>query len=115
MAETFGSTPEAVPPHPPLISGGWYHGMSLDEVLGPGRCPPQPTADRSVGTALWLTLAFGPAGLGYVSRAGGLVCSALTVLAVVLLGFAALLIAWPLSMVCGGILASGVHAEYRRQ
>lgn len=115
MAESSGSVPDAVPPHPPLVSGGWYHGTTPDEAMGPGRYPLYPTSDRSVGTAVVLTLAFGPAGLCYVSRSGGLICSALTVLAVVLLGFPPLLIAWPLSMVCAAILASGMHAEYQRQ
>ncbi|HET9137967.1 hypothetical protein [Actinophytocola sp.] len=113
MAESSGSVPPASPPHPPLLSGGWYHGMSPDEVLGPGRYPLHVPGDKSVRKALLLTLGFGPAGLCYVSRSGGLICSALTMLAVIMFGFPPLLIAWPLSMVCAAIMASGMHAEYQ--
>jgi hypothetical protein len=115
MAESSGSVPPASPPHPPLVSGGWYHGLSVDEVMGPGRYPLHVTADRSVRKALLFTAGFGPAGLCYVSRSGGLVCSALTMVAVIMFGFPPLLIAWPLSMVCAAILAGGMQAEHQRQ
>lgn len=114
MAESSGSTPRPIPPHPPLVSGGWYHGMSVEEVLGPGRYPLQEPVDRSVGVALALTLLFGPVGLFYVSLVGGLVCSALTIVAVFLYGPAPLLIAWPISMVCAGIIAGAMQREFRR-
>lgn len=112
MAESSGSTPRPIPPHPPLVSGGWYHGMSLEEVLGPGRYPVAEPVDRSVGAALALTLLFGPLGLCYVSIAGGLACTALTVVAVLLYGAAPLLIAWPISMVCAGLIATAMHREF---
>ena len=113
MAESSGSTPRPIPPHPPLVSGGWYHGMSVEEVLGPGRYPLEEPADRSVGVALALTLLFGPVGLFYVSLVGGLVCSALTIVALILYGPAPLLIAWPISMVCAGIIAGAMRQEFR--
>lgn len=115
MDETSGSIPRAIPPHPPLVSGGWYHGMSVEEVLGPGRHPLDPLTDKSVGTALALTLMFGPLGLCYVSLTGGLICTVLTVLAAVLIGLPVLLIAWPLAMVCSGIIASAMHREFEQQ
>ena len=114
MAESSGSLPSAIPPHPPLVSGGWYHGMSVEEVLGPGRYPLEEPADKSVGMALALTLMFGPAGLLYLSVVGGAICAVLSVLAVVLYGFTALLVAWPISMLCAGIIASGMQREFRR-
>jgi hypothetical protein len=114
MDETSGSIPRAIPPHPPLVSGGWYHGMSLEEVLGPGRYPIEPPADKSVGTALAVTLMFGPAGLCYISVRGGLICTALTVLAAVLIGASVLLIAWPLAMVCCTVIAAAMRREYEQ-
>jgi hypothetical protein len=114
MDETSGSIPRAIPPHPPLLSGGWYQGVSMEEVLGPGRYPLHVPADKSVGTALAVTLMFGPAGLCYVSVRGGLICTALTILATVLLGLPVLLIAWPLAMVCCGIIAAGMHREWEQ-
>jgi hypothetical protein len=88
--------------------------MSIEEVLGPGRHPLAEPADKSVGAALAFTLLFGPLGLSYVSVVGGMICTVLAVLAVVLYGFAALLIAWPITMVCAGIIASGMHRAYER-
>jgi hypothetical protein len=114
MAESSGSTPRPIPPHPPLVSGGWYHGMSVEEVLGPGRVPLEEPVDRSVGAALALTMMFGPVGLFYVSMVGGLACTALTIVAVLLYGPAPLLIAWPISMVCSGIIAGAMRKEYRQ-
>jgi hypothetical protein len=113
MEESTGMTPAPIPPHPPLVSGGWYQGLSPEEVLGPGRYPVEPPGDKSVVTALLLTLLFGPAGLCYVTVMGGLICSVLTATAVALLGFEPLLIAWPLTMVCASILAAGMHAEHQ--
>ncbi|MFL6144608.1 MAG: hypothetical protein ACJ72N_22435 [Labedaea sp.] len=115
MAESSGSVPYAIPPHAPLVSGGWYRGMSMVEVLGPGRYPVDVPGDKSVGLALALTLIFGPAGVCYVSVAGGLICLALTVVAVFLIGPAPLLVAWPLAMVCAGVIAGGMHAARQRQ
>lgn len=115
MEESSDMTPAPIPPHPPLVSGGWYRGISPDEVLGPGRYPVEPPQDRSVGTALLLALLFGPAGLCYVTVWGGLISSVLTATAVALLGFEPLLIAWPLSAVCAGILASGIHHAHQNQ
>jgi hypothetical protein len=113
--ESSGSVPAMFPPHPPLVSGGWYHGMSVEEVLGPGRYPVETQTDKSVGSALALTLLLGPAGLCYVSLAGGLVCFTLTAVALILFGPAPLLIAWPLSMVAAGIIASGQRQEFERR
>jgi hypothetical protein len=45
---------------------------------------------------------------------GGLACTALTIVAVLLYGPAPLLIAWPISMVCSGIIAGAMRKEYRQ-
>jgi hypothetical protein len=60
-----------------------------------------------------LTLLFGPVGLIYVSVTGGLVCTALTTLALALLGFQPLLVAWPITVLCAWILASGTQREFQ--
>lgn len=92
------STPLAVPPHPPLQSGGWYRG-AMHELPGPGRPPVvAPRPKKSTGLAALLTLLFGPLGLCYLSTTGGLVA---TVVAVAVLGYAgfwSLLLLWPLSV-----------------
>jgi hypothetical protein len=89
--------------------------LSVEEVLGPGRRPVGEPRDRSVAAALVATLGFGPVGLCYVSGVGAMISTGLTVLAVFLFGPATLGIAWPLSMACAGIIASGMHRDYTRQ
>jgi hypothetical protein len=115
MSESTGSVPRPIPPHAPLASGGWYHGASLEEVLGPGRFPVEVPGDKSVGLALALTLVFGPFGLCYLSLPGGLICVALTSILVFLFGAAPLLIVWPLAMLMAGIIASAVHLQHQRR
>jgi hypothetical protein len=87
----------------------------MEEVLGPGRYPLESAEEKSVGTALALALIFGPAGVCYVSLAGGLICMALAAVAVFLFGLAPLLVAWPLAVLAAGIIAGGMRFEPQRQ
>jgi hypothetical protein len=93
------TTPAAFPPHPPLQSGGWYHG-SAAEAPGPGRPPVVVPAKKSLGLAVLFTVLFGPLGLCYLSVNYGLVA---TVLAVGILGYAGMgflpvLFIWPMTV-----------------
>jgi hypothetical protein len=106
--------PKAFPPHPPLLSGGWYRGVSFAEVLGPGRYPPDEPAGRPVGTALALGLLGGPLGLCYTSLAGGVACLLLTVIGWSLLGLIALPAGWLAATVWAGISASRRLGWYPR-
>jgi hypothetical protein len=99
-----GVVPDAIPPHPPLLSGGWYRGFM--EVLGPGRYPLDRPAERSVGAAMALSLVGGPLGVFYVSVLGGLVCLALAAVGTIVFGYKALLVVWPVSMIWAGIGAN---------
>jgi hypothetical protein len=104
--------PAAFPPHPPLLSGGWYHGGS-PEVPGPGRAPLTEPAPKSVGLAFVLGVLFGPIGLCYVSANVGLVATSLTaaVLVVAGAGLVPLLVIWPLA-VLGSVWGAGhVHVS----
>jgi hypothetical protein len=83
--------------------------------LGPGRHPLRNPADRSVGSAVALTLIGGPLGLFYTSVPGGLIGTALTVLAVLAIGPEVLLVVWPLAMLLAAITASQRHSRYKRQ
>lgn len=99
MPRSHATTPRAFPPHPPLQSGGWYHGSTV-EVPGPGRPPVVVPVTKSVALAVLLAALFGPLGLCYLSATGGLVA---TVVAVAVLGFAEvgflpLLVLWPLAV-----------------
>ena len=105
------AVPQAIPPHPALTSGGWYHG-ERGEPAGPGRIPVTAETPKSPLVALVLSILFGPVGLCYVSVNAGLVATALT--AVILLvagaGFLPLLVIWPLA-VLGSVRGAGhVHA-----
>jgi hypothetical protein len=105
-----GVVPEAIPPHPPLVSGGWYRGFM--EVLGPGRYPLDSPPERSVGAALALSLLGGPLGVFYVSLIGGLVCVTVASVAILVFGVKALFVVWPLSMIWAGIGSSRRRATY---
>jgi hypothetical protein len=91
--------PAVIPPHPPLLSGGWYHGQPSEQT-GPGRYPLTRPARKSVGLALVLSVLFGPAGLCYVSANVGLVATALTAATLVVAGagLTPLLVIWPLAV-----------------
>jgi hypothetical protein len=104
--------PAAIPPHPPLLSGGWYHGRSPEEP-GPGRPPLTEPVPKSVGLAFVLGVLFGPVGLCYLSANVGLVATALTavVLVVAGAGLVPLLVIWPLA-VLGSVWGAGhVHVS----
>ncbi|HEY0450705.1 hypothetical protein [Actinophytocola sp.] len=112
-AKPFSAAPAAIPPHPPLVSGGWYHG-SPAEPTGPGRYPIEQPRHKSVGLAFVLSVLFGPVGLVYVSANVGLVATALTavVLLVAGMGFLPLLLIWPLAVAAavwgaGHVVVSG--------
>jgi hypothetical protein len=101
------AVPTAIPPHPPLTSGGWYHGQT-GEAAGPGRIPVTAARPKSAALAFVLGVLLGPVGLCYVSVNAGLVATALT--AVILLvagaGFLPLLVIWPL-VVLGSVWGAG--------
>jgi hypothetical protein len=101
------AVPAAIPPHPPLQSGGWYRGVS-PEPAGPGRMPLAEPAPKSVGLAFVLSVLLGPVGLCYVSTNVGLVATALTAatLLVAGAGFVPLLVIWPLA-VLGSVWGAG--------
>ncbi|MGH3759003.1 hypothetical protein [Actinophytocola sp.] len=104
--------PVAIPPHPPLLSGGWYRGHAA-EAPGPGRVPPAEPATRSVGLAFVLSVLFGPVGMCYVSTNAGLVATALTAVTLLVAGagFVPLLVIWPLA-VLGSVWGAGhVHVS----
>lgn len=82
--EWSGETPEEILPHPPLVSGPGHY------VVAP--------AERSVGLAVLLSGLFGPVGAGYATALGGVVCTGLTAIALLVLGPWSLLAAWPVSM-----------------
>ncbi len=109
---SYAAVPEVIPPHPPLLSGGWYRG-SPAEAPGPGRYPLVEPAPKSVGLAFVLAVLFGPMGLCYVSANVGLVATAVTaaVLAVAGVGLVPLLVIWPLA-VLGSVWGAGhVHVS----
>ena len=110
-----GGTPEAIPPHPPLVSGGWYHSLVHREVLGPGRYPMEPQVDKSVGVALALSTVFGPAGLCYTSVTAGLIASGAALIALVVFGLVALVAIWPLSIAAAVLSVQLRHRGYERQ
>ncbi len=110
-----GRTPAPIPPHPPLISGGWYHSLARGEVLGPGRYPVPSPPDKSVGVALALGAFLGPGGLCYTSITAGLIAIGLSAITVVLTGVAALLLIWPVSIAVSAISAYVQHRWHERQ
>lgn len=112
--ESHLAEPAAFPPHPPLLSGGWYRGMSFIEVLGPGRYPLAENADRSVGAALALSLLGGPVGLCYTSVVGGLTCLALMAIGLILVGFVTLPVVWLIAILWAGVSASRRHRGHTR-
>jgi hypothetical protein len=89
--------PAVFPPHPPLQSGGWYRGSTV-EAPGPGRPPVVTRQEKSVGLAVLLTVLFGPLGLCYLSVSSGLVATVVVVavLGQVGAGFLPLVVLWPL-------------------
>jgi hypothetical protein len=91
--------PAVIQPHPPLLSGGWYHGLP-SEPTGPGRYPLAVPASRSVGLALVLGVLFGPVGLCYVSANVGLVATAVSAVTLVVagVGLVPLLVIWSLAV-----------------
>lgn len=110
--KTAGSTPKAIPPHPPLVSGGWYR--SLDEVLGPGRYPVASPRDRSVRVAALLGVLLGPFGICYTSVPAGVIAVGAAAIALILFGPAALPVIWPLAI--GAAVTSALlrHRWFRR-
>jgi hypothetical protein len=97
---SFATKPAAYLPHPPLISGGWYHRSSGQEAIGPGRYAVPAAGDRTVGAALVWTFFFGPLGLFYRSTTGGVVATALSLALLIATGSAMTLAAiWPTVMV----------------
>jgi len=109
---SYAAVPTAIPPHPPLTSGGWYHGLTA-ETAGPGRIPVTEPRPKSAALAFVLGVLLGPVGLCYISVNAGLVATALT--AVILLvagaGFLPLLVIWPL-VVFGSVWGAGhVHVS----
>ena len=111
--KTSGATPPAIPPHPPLLSGGWYR--SGGEVLGPGRYPVRSPADKSVGVALLLSVLFGPAGIGYTSITAGLIACGVSAISLILFGFVSLLVIWPLAIGAAATSALMRHRWYERK
>jgi hypothetical protein len=111
----LGRTPAPIPPHPPLVSGGWYRSQVRSEVLGPGRYPLRSPADKSIGVALALGALLGPGGLCYTSFTAGLIAIGVTAIALILVGFAALLVVWPISIAAAAISAELQHRWYERQ
>jgi hypothetical protein len=97
--KSLASVPRIFPPHPPLQSGGWYHGQTT-EAPGPGRPPVDPPAEKSSTAAIALAAVFGPLGLFYLSSSGGAAATVLTVavLSAAGMGFWPLLLLWPLSV-----------------
>lgn len=110
-----GGTPAAIPPHPPLVSGGWYHSMVRREVLGPGRYPLEAPVDRSVGAAVVLSAAFGPLGICYASITAGMLAIGVTAVALILFGFVSLLVIWPLAIAAAALAAQRRHRRFERQ
>jgi hypothetical protein len=109
---SYAAVPAAIPPHPPLTSGGWYHGQT-GETAGPGRMPLTESRPKSAALALVLGVLLGPVGLCYVSVNAGLVATALTavILLVAGVGFVPLLVIWPLA-VFGSVWGAGhVHVS----
>lgn len=95
---SHATKPDVFPPHPPLQSGGWYHGTTA-EVPGPGRPPVVPPTTKSAGLAVLLTVLFGPLGLAYLSANIGLVATVLTVAILGYVGsFLPLLVIWPITI-----------------
>jgi hypothetical protein len=95
---SHASTPAAFPPHPPLQSGGWYHGATA-EAPGPGRPPVIPPVTKSPGVAVGLAVLGGPLGLCYLNVNAGLVATVLTVAVLGFVGsFLPLLVVWPLAV-----------------
>jgi len=106
------AVPDVIPPHPALVSGGWYHGLP-SEGVGPGRIPLSQRRQKSAGLAFVLSVLFGPVGLCYVSVNAGLVATVLTAgtLLVTGAGFVPLLVIWPLC-VLGSVWGAGhVHVS----
>jgi len=97
--EATGATPAAIPPHPPLMAAG-------------GGTPIQPVGG-SVGAALVLAVLFGPAGLCYTSVTGGLMAIGVTGIALILFGFVALAVIWPLAIVAA--VVSALIGDRRRE
>jgi hypothetical protein len=110
-----GRTPAPIPPHPPLVSGGWYHSLARSEVLGPGRFAVPSPADKSVGVALTLGALLGPGGLCYTSITAGLIFIGLSAITLILTGVAALLVIWPVSITASAISAHLQHRWHERQ
>jgi hypothetical protein len=104
--------PAVFPPHAPLLSGGWYRQQSSTELPGPGRYPLNDNADRSVGSALALSLVAGPIGLVYTSVLGALVCLVLTAIGLLVVGLVALPVVWLLSIVWSGMSARRRHRRH---
>lgn len=98
--KSLASTPAVYPPHPPLMSGGWYRGLADQEAIGPGRFPVPPTDRKSLRTALFLATLGGPLGLCYRSVAAGLLATALTAGLLLATGNVLVLaVVWPVAMV----------------
>ncbi len=109
---SYAAIPAAIPPHPPLTSGGWYRGET-GEAAGPGRIPVVEQRPKSAGLAVVLSVLLGPIGLCYVSVNIGLVATAVTagILLVAGAGFLPLLVIWPLA-VFGSVWGAGhVHVS----
>lgn len=110
-----GGTPAAIPPHPPLVSGGWYRSLVRREVLGPGRYPLEAPVDRSVGAAVALSALSGPLGICYSSITAGMIAIGVTAVALILFGFVSLLVIWPLAIAVAGLSAQLRHRRFERQ
>jgi hypothetical protein len=97
--KSAAAVPRVFPPHPPLQSGGWYHGQAV-EVPGPGRPPVDEPVEKSARLAMVLAAIFGPLGLFYLSANGGLAATVVTVavLGAAGMGFWPLLLLWPLAV-----------------
>jgi hypothetical protein len=97
--KSIATVPRVFPPHPPLQSGGWYHGQTA-EAPGPGRPPVDPPAEKNAALAMTLTALFGPLGLLYLSANGGVAATVVTVavLGMAGMGFWPLLLLWPLAV-----------------
>ena len=101
------AVPDVIPPHPALVSGGWYHGLP-SEGVGPGRMPLTAQRRKSAGLAFVLSMLLGPVGLCYVSVNVGLAATALTAVTLLVTGagFVPLLVIWPLC-VLGSVWGAG--------
>ena len=95
---TSAEVPAVFPPHPALVSGGWYRNTAAGELPGPGRYPVDRPVGKSIRAALVLSVLFGPLGICYTSVTAGLIATGAMLVALLLFGFLSLIVVWPLAV-----------------